>query len=179
MKLFRSTPLWLAILFVAEFANAETLQCSRKLAVLSADVEKMGQRLSVLSQEVELVAKRFDDDDVGNDNPSACTDEIEARMDGHRYAISNLPTEDLASAVLDDLVCAQHFGRRIQIDMDKARSAGNARMVERLLTISKTISDIDAVATRHATEAAFLRSKKLRLLQGVETFEELCNILDY
>ena len=183
MNIFSATPLWLGILFVAEIANAETLQCSRKLSVLSADVETMSQRLSVLSEEVALVARRFDDDEEAFYNANAknsvvaCPDEMRARMDGHRHAIGSLPTEDQTRVASDDLVCAQHFDSRVQTDMDKARSAGNARMVERLLTISKKISGIEVVATRHATEAAFLQSKKLRLLQGVEQIEDVCNSL--
>lgn len=178
MKILTATATWLAALFVALPASAEPLACERKLSVLSADVAQTGQQLEALAKAVATAAKRFGDDEVVAQTAQTCPEDITARLDQHRTAIAGLSTGELMRLAADDLVCAQFFSTRIQIDLDKAQSEGNARMVERLLAISKTIVAIDAVATRQATEAAFLQSKQARLLEGVEAVQSLCSALE-
>lgn len=178
MKILTATATWLAALFVALPASAEPLACDRKLSVLLADVAETDQQLEALAKAVATAAKRFDDDEVAAQTAQTCPEDITAKLDQHRSAIAGLYTGDVTRLAVDNLVCAQFFSTRIQIDLDKAQSEGNARMVERLLAISKTIVAIDAVATRQATEAAFLQSKQARLLEGVEAVQSLCSALE-
>jgi hypothetical protein len=159
----------------ATSANAQQLMCDRKLSVLTADVQQMGLNLAEIEHRILQVSESFLKDE--SYAQIACPVGVSEIMSEHQVAISKIKIEPILNDAIKDLFCTQLFSQRVQDDMHKAQTEGKAQMAQKLLTISKKIIVIDFAATRQASDAVFLQSKKARLLEGVNNIIAHCDSL--